>query len=101
VPTNLSISGNNALAYKTTTTATSSSTSENLDFIYVQDASLAPTAQVNVDAARVNAFYVVNTIHDMTYRYITLEFINLHIDTSLVDTDSQRYHELPFQIHCC
>ncbi|CAA7257428.1 unnamed protein product [Cyclocybe aegerita] len=62
-------SGNNALVFKTSASFTSSQTSDELNFEYVQDPSAAPTVQVNVDAARVNAFYVVNSIHDLTYRY--------------------------------
>ena len=41
-----------------------------LNFIYVQDPSVNPDAlQANIDAARVNAFYVVNTVHDFSYLY--------------------------------
>jgi hypothetical protein len=40
-----------------------------LVFSYPQDATAAPTVPGNVDAARVNAFYIVNTIHDLSYRY--------------------------------
>jgi extracellular elastinolytic metalloproteinase len=40
-----------------------------LVFYYPQDATAAPTVPGNVDAARVNAFYIVNTIHDLSYRY--------------------------------
>ena len=41
-----------------------------LNFIYFQDPSVNPDAlQANIDAARVNAFYVVNTVHDFSYLY--------------------------------
>ncbi|KAJ3505748.1 hypothetical protein NLJ89_g7254 [Agrocybe chaxingu] len=63
-------SGNNALVFKTSASFTSSQTSDDLNFEYVQNPSAAPTVQVNVDAARVNAFYVVNSMHDLTYRQI-------------------------------
>ncbi|PPQ79236.1 hypothetical protein CVT24_007530 [Panaeolus cyanescens] len=62
-------SGNNAVAFKGSSSATSSQTSSGLNFVYTQNPSQAPTVQANIDAARVNAFYIVNTIHDITYRY--------------------------------
>ncbi|KAJ6556321.1 Fungalysin metallopeptidase-domain-containing protein [Mycena capillaripes] len=62
-------SGNNVLTYKTTTTNTSPETGTGLVFNYTQDATVAPTTTVNVNAARVNNFYLVNSIHDITYRY--------------------------------
>ena len=61
-------SGNNAIAFKSSQTATSSG-GANLDFEFVQDPTKAPTVAVNVDAARVNAFYIVNSIHDVSYKY--------------------------------
>ena len=59
--------GNNAISTKGSTT--SSQSSAVLNFVYNQDPSSSPTTAVNVDAARVNTFYVVNSIHDITYRY--------------------------------
>ncbi|PFH47079.1 hypothetical protein AMATHDRAFT_182533 [Amanita thiersii Skay4041] len=38
-------------------------------FNWVQNATQSPTTQVNVFAACTNLFYVVNTVHDFTYRY--------------------------------
>ena len=38
-------------------------------FIFTQNENQAPTVQANLDAARTNAFYVVNTVHDIFYRY--------------------------------
>ncbi|GLB39380.1 putative fungalysin metallopeptidase (M36) [Lyophyllum shimeji] len=61
--------GNNVLAYKSSTSSTTSQSSPVLNFIYPQSASTAPTTTANVDAARVNAFYLGNTIHDFAYRY--------------------------------
>lgn len=73
--------GNNVVAYKTNTSGTihchcsirnwltwlrlgtGAPTSSNLDFLYVQDPSLAPASGPNLDAARVNAFYIGNSIH--------------------------------------
>ena len=41
-----------------------------LNFIYAQDPSVNPDAlQTNIDAARVNTFYLVNTVHDISYLY--------------------------------
>lgn len=40
-----------------------------LQFLYVQDPTQDPTVAVNVNAARVNAFYIVNSVHDYAYRY--------------------------------
>ncbi|KAI9434881.1 Fungalysin metallopeptidase-domain-containing protein [Lactarius indigo] len=59
--------GNNAAAAKGTTTAPQSSPV--LNFVYTYDFSQPPTALPNVAAAITNAFYVVNTVHDFTYRY--------------------------------
>ncbi|KAF9057048.1 Fungalysin metallopeptidase-domain-containing protein [Panaeolus papilionaceus] len=62
-------SGNNAVAYKGSTSATSSQSSSTQNFVFTQDPSSAPTVQANVDAARTNAFYIVNSLHDITYKY--------------------------------
>ncbi|KAL0957837.1 hypothetical protein HGRIS_000022 [Hohenbuehelia grisea] len=61
--------GNNAIAFKGTQTSVTSQSSANLNFVFTQDASAAPTTQSNLDAARTNAFFVVNTVHDIAYRY--------------------------------
>jgi extracellular elastinolytic metalloproteinase len=47
----------------------SSPSSRPSDYIYTQDPNQDPTTPVNLDAARVNAFYIVNSIHDISYRY--------------------------------
>jgi hypothetical protein len=39
------------------------------EFVYLHDPTLPATAAINQDVARVNAFYLVNSIHDLTYRY--------------------------------
>ncbi|KAI3595093.1 putative extracellular elastinolytic metalloproteinase precursor [Moniliophthora roreri] len=64
-----STTGNNAISFKGAQTATTSQSSPGLNFIFVQNPDVAPTTQVNVDAARVNTFYIVNTMHDLWYRY--------------------------------
>ncbi|KAJ7925318.1 Fungalysin metallopeptidase-domain-containing protein [Mycena leptocephala] len=61
--------GNNAIAFKGTQTNVTNESAPGLVFDYPQDATAAPTVPGNVDAARVNAFYIVNTIHDLSYRY--------------------------------
>jgi extracellular elastinolytic metalloproteinase len=55
-------SGNNVLTYKTTTTNTSPETGTDLVFSYIQDPTVAPTTTVNVNAARVNNFYLVRVV---------------------------------------
>ncbi|CAA7257402.1 unnamed protein product [Cyclocybe aegerita] len=63
-------SGNNVIAFKSSqTTGLTSQSSSGLNFVFTQNPSAAPTTQANLDAARTNAFYLVNTIHDLTYRY--------------------------------
>ncbi|KAF8156585.1 Fungalysin metallopeptidase-domain-containing protein [Crassisporium funariophilum] len=62
-------SGNNAASFKSVSTATTVQSSPGLNFIFTQDANSSPTVQANLDAARVNAFYIVNSVHDITYRY--------------------------------
>ncbi|KZV62020.1 hypothetical protein PENSPDRAFT_739585 [Peniophora sp. CONT] len=67
--TTTTTSGNNAVAFKgsqTTGVATESSTGS---FIFTQNPSQAPTVTANINAAIVNAFYVVNSIHDISYIY--------------------------------
>ncbi|KXN84348.1 Extracellular metalloproteinase NpI [Leucoagaricus sp. SymC.cos] len=62
--------GNNAMAYKDTTQSSlTGASSPVLNFVYKQDPTQQPTVQVNVDAARTNAFYITNTVHDIMYRY--------------------------------
>lgn len=62
-------SGNNAVSFKGVQTATTTESADGLAFIFEQDPTLDPTVQANVDSARTNAFYVVNTMHDLTYKY--------------------------------
>ncbi|KAH9030751.1 Fungalysin metallopeptidase-domain-containing protein [Lactarius pseudohatsudake] len=55
--------GNNVNAGNT------SETSPVLNFIYVYDFSQPPGSSNNHNAAAVNVFYVMNSVHDFTYRY--------------------------------
>ncbi|KAF5344346.1 hypothetical protein D9758_013266 [Tetrapyrgos nigripes] len=65
--------GNNAIAFKgqpsvdTLTQASSAAGSVTFDFTY--DDTISPIKGENIDASRTNAFYVVNTFHDVLYRY--------------------------------
>ncbi|KAI0363435.1 hypothetical protein BV20DRAFT_958322 [Pilatotrama ljubarskyi] len=61
--------GNNAIAYKGSQSSTTSQSSSGLVFNYPANANASPTTTANVNAARVNAFYIVNSIHDITYKY--------------------------------
>jgi extracellular elastinolytic metalloproteinase len=60
--------GNNAVAYKGSTSSTGAQSSSGV-FDYTYDDTKAPTDATNVAAAKVNSFYVVNTIHDIAYLY--------------------------------
>ncbi|KAF8649625.1 hypothetical protein AX16_005714 [Volvariella volvacea WC 439] len=62
-------SGNNVVSYKTSISNTATQTGAGPTFNYTYSDALAPAVQSNLDAARVNAFYVINSIHDFTYRY--------------------------------
>ncbi|KAH8991259.1 Fungalysin metallopeptidase-domain-containing protein [Lactarius akahatsu] len=67
--TNLT-AGNNAIAYKGSQLINVAvQTSDVLNFIYDVDLTKDPSSGTNVQAATTNAFYVVNTFHDFTYKY--------------------------------
>ncbi|KAJ7469053.1 Fungalysin metallopeptidase-domain-containing protein [Mycena latifolia] len=61
--------GNNVITYKGTTSGVTTQSSSGQVFDFPQTASKAPTTTANVDAARVNNFYLVNSVHDISYRY--------------------------------
>ncbi|KAI0302901.1 Fungalysin metallopeptidase-domain-containing protein [Multifurca ochricompacta] len=61
--------GNNVIAFKGSTTGVTSQSSSGLNFIYTQNAGVAPTTATNVAAAVTNAFYIVNSVHDFSYKY--------------------------------
>ncbi|KAI0822089.1 Fungalysin metallopeptidase-domain-containing protein [Trametes gibbosa] len=67
--TTTTTAGNNVVTFKGAQTNTTSESSAGLNFVFTQDADQAPTAQANIDAARTNAFYLVNTVHDISYLY--------------------------------
>ncbi|KAK0505570.1 Fungalysin metallopeptidase-domain-containing protein [Armillaria luteobubalina] len=60
--------GNNVIAYKSTQSSTTSSSSPNT-FSYPYNTTLGPTNGSNIDAARTNAFYIINKVHDYAYKY--------------------------------
>ncbi|KAJ7461624.1 Fungalysin metallopeptidase-domain-containing protein [Mycena latifolia] len=63
-------SGNNALVYyDQTLTNTTVQSAPGLVFNYTQDPSISPSEKMNPDAARTNVFYILNTMHDMAYKY--------------------------------
>ncbi|KAJ3512217.1 hypothetical protein NLJ89_g3646 [Agrocybe chaxingu] len=65
----ITTSGNNVVAYKTSDTGLTSQSSATLNFDYPYDIALQPAVAANLDSARTNAFYIINTVHDFTYRY--------------------------------
>ncbi|VDC06722.1 unnamed protein product [Peniophora sp. CBMAI 1063] len=67
--TSTTTAGNNAIAYKTSQTTGVAKESSTGSFIYTANPAQAPTVTANVNAAIVNAFYVVNSIHDISYLY--------------------------------
>ncbi|KZV72685.1 hypothetical protein PENSPDRAFT_628543, partial [Peniophora sp. CONT] len=66
--TTTTTAGNNAIAYKSSTSGVAKESSTD-SFIYTANPAQAPTVTANVNAAIVNAFYVVNSIHDISYIY--------------------------------
>ncbi|CAE6431544.1 unnamed protein product [Rhizoctonia solani] len=68
--TSTTTSGNNAIVYQgVPLLGTTRQSSSNNTYEYPHDASKEPNVPPNVDAARVNAFYSVNKMHDVTYLY--------------------------------
>ena len=57
------------VAFKGSQTSTTAQSSSGLNFIYTQNPAQAPTTTANLNAARVNAFYLVNAYHDTLYQY--------------------------------
>ncbi|KAL0066366.1 hypothetical protein AAF712_006625 [Marasmius tenuissimus] len=61
------LSGNNGRAFKEG--AESGPSSDTLVFNYTYDPSVGPTEGENTNAALTNAFYVLNSVHDVLYQY--------------------------------
>ncbi|CAE6448641.1 unnamed protein product, partial [Rhizoctonia solani] len=73
--------GNNAASYKGVLLAGETSQSGTDQYHYEYNPSQEPETKKNVDAAVVNAFYVVNAMHDLTYRYgFTEKSFNFQVD---------------------
>ena len=60
-------SGNNVVAFRGQ--QVSAQTSRTLNFNAEYDDSLNPNNRNNIAAATTNAFYIINSLHDVTYRY--------------------------------
>lgn len=60
--------GNNVIAFRGETDDTTRQTSPN-QFVYNWNPSTSPTTGSNIDVSRTTVFYVVNTLHDVFYRY--------------------------------
>lgn len=67
------VSGNNALSYKGVQANVTTESDDNLTFVFVQNPTVVPTNSTNLDAARVNTFYLVNRVHDIAYKYGSTE----------------------------
>jgi extracellular elastinolytic metalloproteinase len=57
------------VSFKGASTATTQESGTGLVFNFPPDFTVAPTTTENVNTAHVNAFYVVNTVHDISYKY--------------------------------
>jgi len=61
--------GNNVVSFIDKVPNTTQQSGNGLAFKYSYDTTKEPTAGQNPDAARVNAFYIINKVHDIAYRY--------------------------------
>jgi extracellular elastinolytic metalloproteinase len=52
-----------------TQSETTTQSSPGLIFNYTQDPDISPSEGSNLDAARTNVFYILNTVHDVAYKY--------------------------------
>jgi extracellular elastinolytic metalloproteinase len=62
-------SGNNVLSFKSTLSSPATQSSAGLNFNQVYTDTQDPTTASNIDAAKTNAFYIINSMHDFAYRY--------------------------------
>ncbi|TFK18964.1 metallo proteinase 10 [Coprinopsis marcescibilis] len=60
-------SGNNALSVRGQELGVATNGEQN--FLAAYDDTLAPTDRSNIEASKTNAFYILNVLHDVTYRY--------------------------------
>ena len=90
-----SYSGNNTISrYEGNADGTAYQTSSNLSFTYTQDPMQQPAVLNNMQAAIVNAFYLVNTVHDISYMYVNIFSLFIF---SIMLTFSFRYGFTNFQ----
>lgn len=76
-----SSSSNNVVAYKSSKSSTTKQSASGLVFDYKWSATTQPTTTTNINVARVNAFYLVNTYHDILYKFgFTEEAFNFQND---------------------
>ncbi|KAF8678110.1 Fungalysin metallopeptidase (M36) [Rhizoctonia solani] len=61
--------GNNVISYKNLPLSITAQSTSNYTYDYPYDPKKDPEQDPNVDAARVNTFYVVNKMHDLAYQY--------------------------------
>ncbi|KAJ3517106.1 hypothetical protein NLJ89_g723 [Agrocybe chaxingu] len=61
--------GNNVVAFTLRNSTRDFQTSPSLTFTTKYDDTLSPNTTDNTNAARANAFYVLNRVHDIAYRY--------------------------------
>ncbi|KAF8331552.1 Fungalysin metallopeptidase-domain-containing protein [Amanita rubescens] len=77
-------SGNNVIAFKNVKSdsqQTSNQSSAVLNFQYTYNSSADATDPNNIDASRVNGFYVANMVHDIAYKYgFTEDAFNFQFD---------------------
>ncbi|TFL05511.1 metalloprotease [Pterulicium gracile] len=64
-----STSGNNVDAYINSSTNLAVQSASGLVFNYKYSSTSAPTTQANQNAVRTNVFYVINSAHDVWYKY--------------------------------
>ncbi|KDQ25228.1 hypothetical protein PLEOSDRAFT_1045914 [Pleurotus ostreatus PC15] len=64
-----STTGNNVVAYKGSQSSLTKESEAGHIYSYIVDPETEPSTENNLDAARTNAFYVANMIHDITYLY--------------------------------
>ncbi|KAF9262356.1 hypothetical protein L218DRAFT_960501 [Marasmius fiardii PR-910] len=74
--------GNNVISFKgSNTDNTTRQSSDGLVFDYAYDSTIDPTQGSNIDVARTNGFYLINSYHDTLYQYgFTEEKFNFQID---------------------
>ncbi|KAF9261837.1 hypothetical protein L218DRAFT_474630 [Marasmius fiardii PR-910] len=68
-PSGTTTQGNNVISFKGTQTNTTKESANGQVFDYTYDMTLNPTQGANIDAARTNGFYIINSHHDTLYQY--------------------------------